>query len=176
MNAKQFEYVLTLSKTFNFTLAAYELGIAQPSLSQYIKKMEKELGMDLFIRNRQDIRLIEAGRMYLEAGRKIMDIEHRMQSDLLDILEYKFGFLTVGTSPFRSASMMPEIVSRFQKNYLGIHIVVEEHTIGELLDGVEHGAYDLCLTVLPINERIFDYEKVSEEELILAVPATYPFS
>ncbi len=174
MTLKQYEYVQTLSKTLNFTLAADELGITQPSLSQYIKKIEKEIGQDLFIRNGQDIRLTDAGSVFLEAGRKIMDIEHRMSSDLLDIATHKSGSLIVGTSPFRSASMMPEIVSRFQSIYPAIHIVVEEHTTGELLDGMEHGAYDLCLTVLPINERLFEYETVVEEELILAVPVTYP--
>lgn len=174
MTLKQYEYVLALSKTCNFTLAADELGITQPSLSQYIKKIEKEIGMDLFIRNGQDIWLTDAGRVYLEAGHKIMDIEHRMNTELLDIATYKSGSLIVGTSPFRSASMMPEIVSRFQKHYPGIHIIVEEHTTGKLLDGMEHGAFDMCLTVLPVNERIFDYEKVAEEELILAVPAIYP--
>ncbi len=141
MNVKQFKYVLTLSKTLNFTLASDELGITQPSLSQYIKKIEKEIGMDLFIRNGQAIRLTDAGRVFLEAGRKIMDIEHRMQSDLLDISDSKSGSMIVGTSPFRSASMMSEIVKRFREQYPGINIIVEEHTTGELLDGMEHLIY-----------------------------------
>lgn len=174
MTLKQYEYVQTLSRTLNFTLAAEELGITQPSLSQYIKKIEKEIGMDLFIRNGQDIRLTDAGVVFLDAGRRIMDIEHRMNSDLLDIATHKSGSLIVGTSPFRSASMMPEIVRQFQKYYPDIHIIVQERTTAELLDGMEHGAFDLCLTVLPVSQRLFEYETVTEEEIILAVPKDYP--
>ena len=55
-----------------------------------------------------------------------------------------------------------------------MHLVVHEGTTAELTDGMEHGEYDLCIMVLPVNERIFAYETILEEELVLAVPAEYP--
>ena len=72
--------------------------------------------------------------------------------------------------------MMPIIASKFQSLYPGMHLIVREGTTAELAEGMEHGEYDLALTLLPIDKRIFNYEKVVEEELILAVPASYkPF-
>ncbi len=174
MNKKQFEYVSMLSKTLNFTRAAEELGISQPSLSQYIKKTETELGAELFIRSGQDIRLTDACSVYLEAGRRIFDIEHRMNADLLDLSEHKTGSIVIGTSPFRSAAMMPETVKRFKERYPDICIVVEEHTTGELYEGLEHGAFDLCLSLYPVNEHLFSYDDITEEELVLAVPSCAP--
>jgi DNA-binding transcriptional LysR family regulator len=55
-----------------------------------------------------------------------------------------------------------------------MHLVVREGTTSELAEGMEHGEYDFALTLLPLDRRLFEYEKVLEEELILAVPCSNP--
>lgn len=174
MNMKQLKYVLLLADLGSFSAAADELGISQPSLSQYIKKIESQVGMTLFERINGDVRLTDAGQIYVEYGRKILNLEHQMETQFSDISENKVGSIIVGTSPYRSASMMPEIAKGFQAKYPGMHLVVEEMVSSDLVSKMEKGAFDLCLTMLPIDEKVFDYEKIMEEELILAVPADYP--
>ena len=174
MNTKQLQYVLTLAHEGSFSRAAETLNITQPSLSQYIKKIEKEIGLSLFDRTNGDVRITDAGRVYIEAGKTILDIEHQMENSFTDLVEHKMGSLIIGTAPYRAASMMPIIAVSFQKLYPGMHLVVREGTTAELVEGMEHGEYDLALTLLPIDKRLFNYEKVVEEELILAVPASYP--
>ena len=174
MNTKQLKYVLVLAREGTFSRAAEELNITQPSLSQYIKKIEKEIGLELFDRTNGDVRLTDAGRVYVEAGRKILDLEHRMEVSFSDIAAYKTGSLIIGAAPYRTASMMPEIARRFKAVHPGMHLVVREGTTAELAEGMEHGEYDLCLTLLPLDERLFMWENVTEEELILAVPASMP--
>ncbi len=85
MNTKQLKYVLTLVREGTFSRAAEVLNITQPSLSQYIKKIEKEIGLELFDRANGDIRLTDAGRVYVEAGRKILDLEHQMENSFTDL-------------------------------------------------------------------------------------------
>lgn len=174
MNTKQFQYVLTLAHEGSFSRAADTLNITQPSLSQYIKKIEKEIGLSLFDRTNGDIRLTDAGRVYIEAGKKILDIEHQMENSFTDLASYKTGSLIIGAAPYRAASMMPVIALSFQKLHPGMHLIVREGTTAELVEGMEHGEYDLALTLLPIDDRLFRWEKVVEEELILAVPSSYP--
>ncbi len=174
MNMKQLKYVQVLAHEGTFSKAAEVLNISQPSLSQYIKKIEAQVGMRLFDRTGSDVRVTDAGRVYIEIGRKILDLEHQMEVSFSDISSRKTGSLIVGASPYRSAGMMPLIAKRFQERYPGIHIVVKEGTTSELIEGMEHGAYDFCLTMLPIDERIFRYENVTQEELVLAVPASFP--
>lgn len=173
MNAKQYNYVLVLAREGSFSKAAETLNITQPSLSQYIKRLETEVGLDLFDRTNGDVRITDAGRVYIEAGRRILDIEHQMENAFSDLAEHKAGSLIIGAAPYRSASMMPLIASTFQKLHPGMHLIVREGTTAELVDGMEHGEYDLALTLLPIDKRIFNYEKVVEEELILAVPSSH---
>ncbi len=174
MNMKQLRYVLLLADCGSFSAAADELGISQPSLSQYIKKIEGQVGMALFERIGGDVRLTDAGRIYVEYGKKILNLEHQMETRFSDIAENKTGSLIVGTSPYRSAGMMPEIAKVFRRKYPGIHLVVEEMVSSDLIDKMGKNAFDLCLTMLPVDEKVFSYEKIMEEEMILAVPADYP--
>lgn len=176
MNLKQYKYILTLADKGSFSKAAEELGVSQPSLSQYVKRIETENKISLFDRLNGEVRLTDAGRVYIEAGRKILEIEHQMYGEFNDLAEHKTGSIIIGTSPYRSAGMLPTIVRKFQEQYPGMHIVVEEMTSQELVDAAEHGQFDLCLTMLPIDRRVFCYEKIAEEELILAVPGSFsPF-
>ena len=169
MNLKQMKYVLTLSNVGSFSGAAEVLQISQPSLSQYIKKIEQELGVELFERSNGSVRVTDAGRIYLETGEKMLKMEADLQNRLRDVTEYRTGSITIGTSPFRCITMMPEIVRKFQKRYPGMHLNIREMTTRELLESAEHGEFDLCLTNLPVDESLFHYEVVMEEEILLAV-------
>lgn len=173
MNTKQFQYVLTLYREGSFSKAADVLNISQPSLSQYIKKIEREVGQELFDRANGDVRITDAGRVYIEKGRQILDLEHQMEVAFSDLAANKTGSLIIGAAPYRAASMLPEIARAFQILHPGMHLIVREGTTAELAEGMEHGEYDLALTLLPLDERLFSYEKVVEEELILAVPVSY---
>lgn len=170
MNLKQLRYVLVLAHEGSFAGAAELLNISQPSLSQYVKKIEQQLGVQLFDRTGGVVRLTDAGRIYIDAGRKILDIEHHMCGQFNDLAENKTGSIVIGTSPYRSAVMMPLIARKFQEKYPGMHLVVEEMTTKELHEAAERGQFDLCLTLMPVNEQACRFEKIAEEELILAVP------
>ncbi len=173
MKMKQFRYVLTIANVRSFSKAANELNISQPSLSQYVKKIEKRLGLELFEREKGEVILTDAGRIYTEFGRKFLDLDHQLEVRLSDVALHKTGSLIIGTAPYRAASMMPAIAKSFQAIRPGICLVVREGTTAELEDGMQHGDFDLCLTMLPIDERIFEWENVIEEELVLAVPPDF---
>lgn len=168
MNMKQFRYVLVLASEGSFSRAAETLGISQPSLSQYLKKIEKEVHAILFDRSGSEIRLTDAGRAYIDAGRKILDIERQMEGRISDIAGYKAGTLVVGISPHRAVCLMPVVIKRFNSLYPGIQVILDERTGHELLDGAEHGDYDLCITTAPVDVKVFDAVKIMDEEVVLA--------
>lgn len=101
MNTKQIRYVETLARVGSFSEAAAELGISQPSLSQYIKKIEGELGTPLFSRTGSSLRLTGAGLVYLEMGRRMLDAEAQMLSRIGDLKADRTGVLRM--APRRSA-------------------------------------------------------------------------
>lgn len=170
MNMKQFRYVVVLAAEGSFSRAADKLGISQPSLSQYLKKIEKEVGAQLFDRSGSEIRLTDAGRVYLDSGRNILDIERQMKNKISDITECKYGDLIIGISPHRAIYLMPEAIKKFQRIYPGIHVSLEERTGSLLLENAARGDFDLCITAAPADDNIFQTVKILDEEVILAVP------
>ncbi len=174
MNMKQLKYVLALSEAGSFSKAADELDISQPSLSQYIKKLETDLGVSLFDRVKGDVRLTQAGRIYVETGKSIMNLEHKMDVQFSDLSQNKSGSIIIGTSPYRAAITMPAVAKAFKAMYPGMHLIVREATVSELSDNLSHGEYDFCLTLGPIEAPDIQSVSVAEEEILLAVPENYP--
>lgn len=167
MNLRQFRYVLTLAEEHSFSGAADILNITQPSLSQYIKKIEKEIGQPLFDRTVGDVRLTDAGRAYIEVGRKMLDLEHQLEARLFDIATFRSGTIAVGISAHRSVALMPPVVSAFKKINPGITLRIVEKKRHELIEAAEHGEFDIVITTLPVDETLFNTELLFVEENVI---------
>lgn len=114
MNTKKFYYASVLAREASFSKAAEKLGISQPSLSQYIKKIEDEVGMELFERAGGLVRLTNAGHVFVDAGRRILDTERQMENSLSDLAQNKTGSLVIGAAPYRASSMLPQATRAFR--------------------------------------------------------------
>lgn len=162
MNTKQLQYVLTLANEGSFSKAADVLNITQPSLSQYIKKIEREVGAELFDRTNGDVRLTDAGRAYIDIGRKMLDLKHQLEEQLSDIAVFKSGTISIGISAHRSVALMPSVVYAFKNLYPGITLQIIEKKRHELIEAAVHLLH--CLI-----------RSWSKEELYTAVLSTRAF-
>lgn len=174
MNKKQLKYVFTLADEHSFSVAADVLNITQPSLSQYIKKIEREIGVQLFDRTNGDVRLTDAGRAYIDIGWKMLELEHRLEEQLSDIAVFKSGTISIGISAHRSVALMPPVVKAFKELYPGITLQIVERKRHELIEAAEHGEFDLVITTLPVDRTIFNTEPLFVEENVIAAPKTLP--
>lgn len=174
MNLKKFKYVLTLADEHSFSRAADILNITQPSLSQYIKKIEREIGVALFDRINGDVRLTDAGRAYIGIGRKMMDLDHQLDQKISDIASFKSGTISIGISAHRSVALMPEVVRNYKKRYPGIIPKIIERQHHELIEAAEHGEFDVVVTTLPVDETLFNMELLFVEENVIAAPSPLP--
>lgn len=170
MNMKQFKYIQVLASAGSFSKASDLLNIKQPSLSQDIKKIEQDIGAELFDRAGGNVSLTDAGRAYIQIGRQMLELEHKLESQLCDIAEHKTGTISIGISAHRSVALMPGIVRRFRELYPGMILHIEERKRFEILDAAGHGEFELCLTTLPVDSQLFCYETAFLEENVLAVP------
>lgn len=170
MYDKQIRYVMAVAREGSFSRAADILDIAQPSLSQYIKKIEKQLGVELFDRSGSNVRLTDAGQVYLDSGRQILEIERQMESRFQDISLSRYGTIRIGIAAHRSVCLMPRIVKAFREEYPNVMVILDERPRGELMDAAEYGEFDLCVTTLPVDEKLYEIEALFQEELLLAVP------
>lgn len=174
MDFRQLQYMLVVAEEKSFSKAAQKLYIAQPSLSQYIQKLEHQLGVQLFDRSTMPLRLTYAGELFAETAKKILDLNKQLSQQMEDIANLKKGRLTVGLSSFRTTYIMPKILPLFYEKFPGIEIVLVEGTSSELETWVLKGTIDISIATLPVDEDLFSYKPIYTEEILVAVPPKHP--
>lgn len=176
MEIRQFLYAIQIAEEKNFSRAAEKLHLAQPSLSQQISKLEKEIGVRLFERNTNSVQLTYAGSLFVEKSQKILDMIEQLNQEMDDISQTRKGRLIVGSLPMTGSHILPLVLPAFKKRYPHIDIVLVEETTAQLEQLTASGQTDICLLSLPIEEAALVHEPIIEEEICIAVPPDHPLS
>jgi len=174
MEFRQLQYAIQIAAEKNFSRAAEKLHIAQPSLSQQLSKLEKELGVLLFHRNTNSVELTHAGAVFVDKAQKIVDMVGEIRQEMDDISQLRKGKLIIGSMPITGAHMLPHILPVFQERYPDIEIALVEETSANLTQLTSEGKTDFSLLALPLQEQSLEYEVLIDEELRLAVPRNHP--
>lgn len=169
MNTRQLQYVITLAEEKSFSEAANRLLISQPSLSQYIQKLEKELGMELFERT-LPLKLTKAGESYVQTAKKIISMEEEMLKQLEDIQDGVRGKIVIGAGFLNSIVLLPNIVSLFQKRFPDVEVSVYEDMEPNLKAKADAGEIDLFFSTSEIKDPAYESIELFQEEYLLATP------
>lgn len=172
MTFQQLEYVLVVAEERSFSKAAKKLYIAQPSLSQYIISIEKNIGVQLFDRSVNPIKLTYAGELFVKSAKEILKLKKQLDNSMADMADLKSGRLIVGVSHLRNSSLMPQVLPKFKERFPGVNLELKEGSIAELEVETINGNIDIFIGSLPIGDS-FSYEVVDEERLLLAVPPNH---
>lgn len=176
MEFRKLHSVITLAELGSFTKAAAALFVTQPSLSQTIGSIEKQLDIRLFDRSEAPIRLTPAGELYVASARKIISEYKGMKEDIMRLSGKRGGRIRVGTSNFRSIFMLPKLISLFRETnpQAKIHIVEREASGWEAM--LEEGKIDFAIYSLPLEKPdLFGHKIICREKILLAVPPNHPF-
>lgn len=174
MDFRELQYILKIAEEKSFSKAAQKLFMAQPSLSQYIQKLEQQLGVKLFDRTTIPLQLTYAGELYVETAKNILDLKDQLTKQMEDIADLKKGRLVIGLSTLRSTYLMPKILPIFYKKFPGIEVILVEDNSSELEKMAIKGAIDIAIMTFPIEENLFDYEYIFTEEILVAIPPEHP--
>ncbi len=177
MDLRQLRYLVALGEEEHFTRAARRLGIAQPALSQQIKRFEAQLGVSLVERSTRSVRLTDAGRMALAGARRILR-EVDTLSDEIDALRgVRSGRVVVGVTRTPGAVDVVQLLARFTHAHPGVELDVREDLTVQLVAMLDAGALDLALiaegAVLPPTVEV---RTVAEDPLVAIVPAAHPLA
>ena len=167
---KKYEYVIAVSDCGGISQAAERLNISQPTFSKYLKKIEIELGIELFDRSTLPIKLTKAGECYVNAGRRFIDMDRQLTKQLDEIKTNVNSVIRIGISPSRSPYMMPDIIALYKEKNPEGRVVIEERTTNELNKRLTLGELDLVISILDNETEIFDRIELFDESIVLAVP------
>lgn len=123
---KNYEYFLTIAEEGNISSAARKLFVSQPSLSQYLKRLETNLGVELFDHTRYPLQLTYAGERYLAYVQDLFNLDRRMQQEFSDITQNRRGKIRLGIAYWRGSYVLPQVLPEFLQMWPNIDIDVTE--------------------------------------------------
>ena len=173
MELRQLQYAIQIAAERNFSRAAEKLHIAQPSLSQQLAKLEKELGVLLFQRNTNSVELTHAGAVFVEKAQGILDRVTQLKKEMEDISQTRKGKLVVGSLPITGSYILPLVLPVFQQKFPEIEVQLLEESTTHLERLTSNGQTDLSLLSLPLLEKSLAHETFLEDEIRLALPPSH---
>ena len=176
MNLNCYQYVISIAENASISKAAKELFITQPALTKYLNKLEADLGVRLFDRSISPLQITYAGELYVQEGRKIIEMHKRLNQQISEMSNMQRGRLTIGINSERGSWCRPVLVPEFRRLYPGIELKICEGHSRYLEEEILKNHIDLAIGTLPILAPDLDYIFLSDEPVILAVPTCHPIA
>lgn len=170
---KGIDYVYEVYLERSFSKAAKNLFISQPSLSAAIKKIELEVGFEIFDRTTKPIGLTEFGLEYIKSLEKIIEIEENFNNYLNDLSDLKAGNISIGGTNLFTSYILPPIISEFSKKYPNIKLNIVETNTSNLEKNLYSGTLDLVIDNYDFDSSVYERKFYSKDNIMLAVPAKF---
>ncbi|WP_425060105.1 HTH-type transcriptional regulator CynR [Sporomusa carbonis] len=176
MELHQLEYFLTVSKLGNFTRAAEELHVAQPSVTKAIHKLEEELGVQLFDRSQKKIALTPEGQAFYARINKILFDIRQAVDEMEDFKKLNRGTIKFAAPPMIGAYLFPNIFNLFKNSYPNLDLVVYEEGSLAAQSMIEKEELDLGMIILPESRTVLNTVPITREEIMLCLSPQHPLS
>ncbi|MGC4376914.1 LysR family transcriptional regulator [Fictibacillus sp. Mic-4] len=175
MDIRHLKYFESVVRHKNFSKAAEELHVSQPSLSNTIKSLEKELGCKLLERTTREVGLTESGAVFYQHVLGILSQFEHVQKEMKEVKYTGAGTLKIGIIE-SSKYWIPKIIIKIRTKYPNVHIKIKEmigmRDIEEALN-----RHDVHLSIAPqkIEHSHLKFIPIYNEEYVLVTPQNHPF-
>ncbi|OLT48722.1 LysR family transcriptional regulator [Saccharomonospora sp. CUA-673] len=147
MQFQQLSYFLAVVETRHFTKAAEQMRVAQPSLSQQVRALERDVGAPLFHRGRGRVTLTEAGEALLPIARRILGEAEGAYRAIRELDGLERGRVRLGATPSLCTGVLPATLAAFRRNYPGVELVLHESGSRDLQVALAEGTLDLAMII-----------------------------
>ena len=170
----ELEYFATVCEKLNFTKAAEQLNISQPSLSQKIRFLEHEFGAELFLRSGKKVYITPSGEILLRHARRIFSEINLAQSMIKELKDARTGKITIG---YMGNYVPHTAISSFHQRFPNVNIRLIEVSIQEINTNLLNHQFDLGIICMPpIKEPYLEYKFLTIDKGVLVVSATHKFA
>lgn len=183
MELRHLRYFAAVAEELHFGRAAQRLHMAQPPLSQQIRKLEQELRTKLFNRTKRKVDLTSAGQLFLERARVILESAERAVSEMQRVSNGELGQLRVGFMSSAMLDIFPPVLRQLARTLPGVEVQLLQRSsqdqLAMLVDGtLDAGFGDLAgsVTETRVNGVVLDVLAVTHERLVVAVPLDHPLA
>lgn len=170
------KYVIAVAEDRSFTASAKRLYISQPSLSQSIRALEKQLGTELFDRRKTPLALTPAGDAYLKWARQVVQTQQQMEQQIADMSSGARTRLAIGASAERTRNLLPPVIKRFFELRPNCSIKIWDVPTADLTGLMDEEKIHLILGPPASDTVRYTSQLIGEERIVLAVPADDPLN
>lgn len=164
MELRVLNYFLAVAREENFTKAAGQLHLTQPTLSRQIADLEQELGVKLFVRRNHNIILTEDGMILKRRAQEILSLADKTKRDFIQKEETLAGTISIGSGEFRSTEYLAKIIAEFRKKYPNVKYEIYSGNANNIRDYIERGFLDIGLMSEPIDMRKYNFVNMPVKE------------
>jgi len=172
---RHLRYFQAVSEAGSFTRAAAKIGLTQPTLSQQIAQLEKELGVALLTRGKREWRLTQAGELVLQYSRRVIGDMSALRRSLDDLSSLRRGSLSVAVLPVLAQGLLPLALPKFHQAHPEIRVTVLEMTVDEMAKELAQGSIDVGIGCLGTSLKLTG-ELLFSEELVAVLPSGSPLA
>ena len=167
MNTRHAQLVLAVVREGSFTAAAKSMFITQPPLSHQIRQVEEQLGSPIFIRSKTSVELTPAGQVYVQAARRILQIETQMNESLGALNGTYEGVLHLGLPDQRADELLPQVLADFYALYPSVRIEAITAPHPELERMLLGGELNMALISGEAENTLLEYQLIASDEVVL---------
>lgn len=176
MELKQLEYFQMTSRLKNITRAAKRLSVSQPNITVAIKKLEAELGIQLFERSQKQLSLTPEGAVFLN---RIEQALRNIQDAVLEVNDYKQlqkGTIKIGIPSMIGAYLFPKIFSGFQKKFSHLDVYLYEKGSMSIRESLERDELDFGIVIISNASPSLQLLPMSTNQVVACVPDSHPLA
>src|SRR5690349_19922941 len=172
MTLQQLTYFLAAAEHGSFSAAANALLLAQPSLSEQIRRLEAELGVPLFVRAGRGVELTDAGRILRPYAQRVLAETQEAMESVREVRDLTGGTVAFGFFGGAHHSLLGDVVQKFHSLYPAVRLRAVGQNSAEVADAVRDGRLEAGMVMLPIDDVGLEVRRVGSDELLYvsAVP------
>lgn len=173
MELRELRYFIAVAQHGSLSRAAAALGIAQPSLSEQIRKLEDELSVTLFARTSRGVTLTNEGEALVPHARATLAQAEAAAQSVLDVTTGVAGTLTLGFIDSAALAILPPLVRRFARSHPHVHLRLREMGTRAQLDALARGEIDVGIVRGPVWGATLHGKRIANESLAVALPSQH---
>jgi DNA-binding transcriptional LysR family regulator len=173
---RHLRYFIAVAEELNFSRAAERLHMAQPPLSAAIRRLERDLGVDLFVRTTREVRLTDAGRAFLDGARRTLADADRAAEDAKRAAAGELGRLRIAFSWSARFETLPALGRAFRATHPDVEVLAQEMWNARMPSAFRNGSIDIALSLCPEIAAELEVAPIRQEGLVALLPASHPLA
>ncbi len=164
MELRVLRYFLTIAQEENFTRAAEQLHLTQPTLSRQIAQLEEELGAKLFLRGTHTVVLTEEGLLLRRRAQELLSLADKAKQEILSQRRDLEGVISIGCGEFLSTTVLADCIAAFRKDNPRVRFHLFSGNRAILQEKIEQGLLDMGVILCPFNTSRYDFIEMPVKE------------